>query len=215
MPLDSKTTQLDLDKQSYVLASLEMSQRDSTRLVPWPLAVRVLPAGATSARDSMPFKIDEEGMDYGDGSRYVALIRIALPPGKYSFAGAFGQIKKFPVNGTWHLPLGLAFELPERSVMYVGRISAELRPKKDHEFRAGSVIPLIDQAATGISGGTFDVVVADRSGIDLEAFRSNFPAMKGVEIKTSVLPPFDRSSIDRAYSGVEKPATASSVSAAQ
>ncbi|MBS0338908.1 MAG: hypothetical protein JSS56_00170 [Proteobacteria bacterium] len=91
--------------------------------------------------------------------------------------------------------------VPPQSVVYLGRISAHLRDRKDTEFRAGSLIPLIDQAALGISNATFDVAVSDQSSVDLPRFKQEFAALRTQAIQTQLLPAYDRGVFDRAFSG--------------
>src|SRR4051812_23089162 len=106
MGLNSKTRDLDLRTQSVVLISVELS-RSEARTVPWPRGVNLIPVAAKSRSEAILFKIDEEGMDYTDGTRYVALIRANVPPGRYVVEQVWGEIKKFPFAGMWHAPLAL------------------------------------------------------------------------------------------------------------
>lgn len=61
-----------------------------------------------------------------------------------------------------------------------------------NEFRAGLPFPLVDQAVTGFSGGTFDVEIIDQFEKDELEFKSRFPALRDVNIQKAILPPFDR-----------------------
>jgi hypothetical protein len=74
----------------------------------------------------------------------------------------------------------------------VGHVWATVRERQDNEFKAGPVVPLIDQAVAGASGGTFDVETTDEFATDEAAFRSKFPALAGVEMAKAILPGFDR-----------------------
>lgn len=201
MGLNGKTRVLDLEAQSVVLVSFEISRSEANRALPWPRGVVLIPKDAKSRSEAQLLKIDEEGMDYGDGSRYIALMRLSLPPGKYTLERVWGELKRFPFQGIWNVPLLMTYDVPPKSVVYAGRISAHMRPRTDQEFRAGALIPLIDQAALGISGGTFDVSVADHAAVDLERFREAFPALKDVAIGTALLPAFDREPFDREFKG--------------
>ena len=60
------------------------------------------------------------------------------------------------------------------------------------EFKAGPSIPLIDQAAAGASGGTFDVLVSDRWDVDEAIFRSTFAPLGNASVEKAILKPFDR-----------------------
>jgi hypothetical protein len=50
------------------------------------------------------------------------------------------------------------------------------------------VIALIDQAATGFSGGTWDISVSDRFDDGITEFRKDFPALHNASIQREVLP---------------------------
>jgi hypothetical protein len=76
--------------------------------------------------------------------------------------------------------------------MYLGHIDATVVERKDGEFRAGPLIPLIDQAATGFSGGTWDITVSDQFDDDVSAFRKDFPALSSASIERDVLPAWDK-----------------------
>jgi hypothetical protein len=81
---------------------------------------------------------------------------------------------------------------PETKVSYLGAIQGTVRERQGDEFRAGSVIPLIDQSVAGASGGTFEVAVVDNYETDIKTFKKLFPAIQNVEVQRSILPPFDR-----------------------
>ncbi|MGJ7488891.1 hypothetical protein [Variovorax sp. ZT4R33] len=205
MAVHSKSGPLDLSKESVVLMSLDMSKRDSKLSIPWPNGVTVAPTGAQANKEvkqAKRFSLDSEGASKGDGRHNIVLVRMALAPGQYVLADADGAVVTLPFAGSWFAPLGLAFEVPATSVVYLGRVAAELRPRKDDEFRAGPIFPLLDQSVTGVTGGTFDVIVSDRADQDLAAFRETFPALQGVDIKKAALPAFDRTPYDRAFKGL-------------
>jgi hypothetical protein len=64
--------------------------------------------------------------------------------------------------------------------------------RKDGELRAGPLIPLIDQAVTGFSGGTWNVAVSDRFDQDMTEFRTDFPVLEKADAQEDVLPPWDK-----------------------
>lgn len=186
--LTSRTKQLDLSQKSVVLATLQLT-REGDRKMPWPTRIQVVPIGPANGQGTETFAVDSEGMDYGDdGRQYLALLRLSLPPGRYSFGRLSGEISAFPLKGIVMAPLGLTFEVPARSVVYVGRMNAHMRTRKGDEPAAGPPIPLVNQTVLGISGSTFDVSVADESARDLALFRENFPVLQSTEIKILPLP---------------------------
>jgi hypothetical protein len=78
------------------------------------------------------------------------------------------------------------------TVTYLGRARGVTRARQDGEFRAGPLIPLVDQAVTGFAKSTFDVELSDHMEEDLNAFRTIFPALSDADIQVALLPPFDR-----------------------
>lgn len=205
MPLSEDTKNLDLSQQSIALFMLEQTRADD-RTMPWPRQLFVHDHGTGK---SQMVKVDTSYIDYGKDSRqYVMPLRLALAPGKYSLGSVTGTIKAFPLAGTFWMPLGLAFEMPERSVVYLGRVCAHMRPRTDQEYRAGSLLPLIDQAVLGISTSTFDVEVKDTSATDLPLFTETFPVLASVEVQKRLLPQQDRLALDREYGATQAPAAA-------
>ncbi|MEO6688239.1 MAG: hypothetical protein ABIS07_01290, partial [Dokdonella sp.] len=108
-----------------------------------------------------------------------------------------GSAAAFPFVGSFLVPLFMDFMVPAHAVTYVGHVKARLRPRQEGEFRAGPMIPLIDQAATGMSTGTFDVVVSDSSVEDISRFRTMFPALGDTPVANAPLPAFDRPRVQR------------------
>ncbi len=158
--LDSRTTALNLPSKSVVLATLDMSQRDGkSRGTPWPRWIVVMPEGA---KVPQLLAVDEEGMDYSDPKHSTAYIRIELPPGRYRLVGLYGTGMIY--NG-WTMPMNFEIDVPPTSVLYMGRITAE--------FYQG--------------GYKFDMWVSDQSALDLSTFRSTFPALRAVDIRTQLL----------------------------
>lgn len=201
MGLTKQTTQLDLSKKSVVLATFEIT-RSNGRLMPDPRYVLLGDRKTEGEKSRQSLSVDGEGMEQETGKpRKLVLLRMALEPGKHNIQHVMGSITGFLAAGTWLVPLALDFEVPENSVVYVGRISAHLRDRRDNEFRAGSLIPLIDQAALGISNATFDVTVSDQASTDLPRFQETFAVLRNQPIQTLLLPPFDRAVFDRAFMG--------------
>jgi hypothetical protein len=209
MAFDRTATAVDVRAKSVVLMTLDVSRSDESRYVPRPLVVYFEKPNATDKAGRQNFKIDGDAdMIKTAGGRDVYVLRMALEPGPYQVKGIFGKASAFPFNGFFFVPLLMDIEVPKAAVTYAGRVKAELRPRQGNEFRAGSVIPLLDQSATGISGGTFDVSLEDASQEDIGIFKANFPALSETAITTTLLPPFDRPKAQRWWEG-ENAASAS------
>jgi len=87
----------------------------------------------------------------------------------------------------------MKIDIIPNKISYLGHLDVVLRERKnDNEIRAGSVIPLIDQATSGFSTGTFDVVIEDRFDEDMKAFISEYPALQNVIIEKAILPQWIR-----------------------
>lgn len=202
MAVDSETKALDLSDKSVLLLMVDIERKEKSRFVPEPIFLNV---GKLDADDKfVDGKIqsvdgDGEFEINDDKTRY--LFRVPAPEGKTSLSGIYGQAKAFPLVGQFSLPVGLQVPVKKGSVVYLGRLEAVLRPRADHEYRAGAVIPLIDQAATGLSGGTFDIKLVDRSAEDLPMIRAAYPVLANTPIETMLLPIPSREYLDRQWAG--------------
>jgi hypothetical protein len=129
-------------------------------------------------------------IDGPDGADY--LLRIPLTAGRYNLRFAQIYNGNFLVTGRGFMPILGDFEVQPGTVIYLGRVEGRTRERQEGEFRAGPMAPLIDQAARGWSGATWDVVIKDAGDSDLPNFRTTFPALNRTNIVKQILPPFDR-----------------------
>jgi hypothetical protein len=145
-------------------------------------------------REKYSFKVDDpyrQGKD--EFNEYLVSLR--LPAGKYMLREIFGSAGFFPMRGTFGAPVFRQFDLSPGAIVYLGHIEATIRERKnDQELRAGPMIPLIDQAVTGMSGGTFEIQISDGYDSDVIAFGEKYPGLSGATIERSVLPPWTRPS---------------------
>lgn len=158
------------------------------------LVVNVEKAGAKEAADRLNFTMDEKAVNTAipadEGSSY--LLRLELEAGRYELRGLTSQASVFPFNAMFFAPLHASIDVNKPGVYYLGHVAATVRERQGDEFKAGPSIPLLDQAVTGASGGTFDIEISDRFASDEAVFRSKFPALNGVTIQKTLLPAFDR-----------------------
>jgi len=156
--------------------------------------VHVEKSNAKDAADHLNFTMDDKARDEPDtlpkGNNY--LLRMQLEPGSYEIVGMTSIASSFPIHGFYFAPMHSLLTAGESGVFYLGHVDATVRERQGSEFKAGSTLPLIDQAIAGASGGTFDIDISDRFDVDEPAFRAKFAALAGIEIKKAVLPPFDR-----------------------
>lgn len=201
MAFEKGVKTIDTSEKSVVLMTVEISRSDDSRFVPKPIAVKLELPNAKSKEERQNFKLNEDEDTVVSGERVVYLTRMALKPGKYKLGDVTGLAHAFPFVGTFVVPLLMDLEVKPNSITYVGRVTAKLRPRKEDEFRAGPLVPLIDQAATGMSGGTWDVTTDNMSQRDLPLYRAQFPALESAIIETAPLPLFDRAAVQRWWNG--------------
>jgi hypothetical protein len=135
--------------------------------------------------------VDEDACIQGSNdSEY--LLRIPLPAGHYHLRTVEARNGNFISTGTGYMPILGDFEVKPGAVIYLGRVEGRTRERKNDEFRAGLVTPIMDQSFRGWSESTWDVVIKDAADADLPLFRAAFPALNGVNIDKQILPPFDR-----------------------
>jgi len=159
------------------------------------LLVNVEKAGAKEKADRFNFTMDKqarlkEADSHEEGNWY--LLRLELPPGQYVIRGLTCLSRHFPIIGAFFAPLHEELTVTQPGVFYLGHVDATVRERTGGEFKAGPSIPLIDQAAAGASGGTFDVLVSDRWGVDEATFRSTFAPLGNARVEKAILQPFNR-----------------------
>ena len=193
MAFDKKATTVNMSQKSVVLLALDVSRPDKSRFEPLPFVVNVEKPNAQSKQERQNFKLDKklDAVQTADGHT-VFLARMALEPGPYKLVAVMGSARAFPINGIFQVPLVTTLDVKPGSMMYVGRVTATLRPRQSGEFRAGPLLPLIDQAIAGMSNSTWDVTIQDRSAEDLPLFQQNFKAVATASIVKAPLPPFNR-----------------------
>jgi len=153
--------------------------------------------------DDMSFSIDDKAKkepDADDAPRSY-LLRMALEKGNYSIRNLGCLGTGFMVRGMCFAPIFQDLSVENAGVYYLGHVEATIRPRVGEEFRAGPVIPLIDQSVTGFADGTFDVAITDRFEQDVPEFVSRFPALKGVNIQKATLRQWDRATAQKWWNG--------------
>lgn len=204
MAFNNKSTAIDTKEKSIVLMAIDVSRADGSRFVPEPFVAHVEKPGAQSKEDRQNFTFKPDADSIKENGHNVYLIRLALPPGDYKFQSVTGMASAFPINSMFNVPLGLDLKIKPNSVTYAGRVTATLRKRVGDEFRAGPLLPLIDQAVTGMSGSTWDVSTDAPTEKDLALFREKFPVLNTVTIETAPLPAFDRAAAQRLWNGEAK-----------
>jgi len=182
---------LDTSKDSVVLMSLTLTNDFHPSYQPSPIVVNVERGAADQRSDRLNFLFDSEGTSESKtGNHY--LVRMSLPPGKYVLRGVTGQSGIFPFHGMFFTPLDYDIDVAPNSVIYLGHVDATIVERKEGELRAGPVIPLVDQAVTGFSGGTWTIDASDQFDHDMTDFRTTFPVLAKAEVKKELLPAWDK-----------------------
>ena len=207
MAFDKNATSVDTNAKSVVLVAIDVSRSDDSRYVPRPFVVKLELPNAQSKEERQNFKMAKDVDSFEHDGHTIFLARMALAPGKYKFGEIMGMASAFPFNGMFVVPVNSEVTIAPHSVAYIGHIAAKLRPREGTEFRAGPVLPLIDQSATGFSGGTWDIVIDDQHDADVALFRTNFPVLNGVQVENNPLPPFDRAAYQKLWDGEQQPET--------
>ena len=191
MPLSDDNSKLDLSKPLFLM-SVVVKNDYRERWQPRILNVILEKDSGAAKPETLVFPMDGKGTITPDSGGSTYLVRFPTDVSPHTVRGFNSKASAFPIHGFYFVPLHASLAKSEGGVYYLGSIRAVIRERKDSEFRAGPMIPLIDQAIAGGSTGTFEVEVSDAYDADVTLFRKTFPALKDVDIKRSVLPKWDR-----------------------
>lgn len=118
-----------------------------------------------------------------NGTSY--LMSFKLKPGEYTIKKVEGQAGTFPVVGNYNFLPEHKFNLKGNDIYYLGEMTAiNVERTNDQDRRAGSLFPLIDQAAAGFSGGTIKVKVENHYDANIQEFKDKYPFLADREVKT-------------------------------
>ncbi len=190
MALSKETQAVALDaQQSLALATVKVANVYKTGYQPHVRNVAVKSTGEKEESFAFtvatPYRASEVETDQYE----EFLLSLALAPGTYELTGIRVTAGGFPVMGNGVVPINSTFQVAPGKAVYLGRIEAVRRERTGDEPRAGSVIPLLDQAVTGFSGSTFDVKLFDGYDHDLPLMRAEYPALKNVTVEKQFLKP--------------------------
>ena len=195
MPMNDDGDKVSPSGNPVYLMSVTMGNVCRDRFQPSLDTVQVVREDGSIKQDIMRFAMDSKGTyEVEDDKRPPKyLVRLELGVGHYTIRGMSGSGRAFPINFTVYAPLHAPLNSDGPGVFYIGAINATIRERHGNEFRAGQVIPLIDQAVACASTGTFEIDISDKFDEDVELFRKTFPALATTNVQKTVLPPFDRS----------------------
>lgn len=194
MALTKGQTSIDVTKKSIALLSVKVSNQHKPSCQPDITGAVLCPQSETCSRP-LPYLHKAENPYRSENDRFKEyLLSFELDSGTYNlqWIGARYSIPLLIESGG-KIPIDVKIDIVPNRVSYLGHLDVVLRERKnDNETRAGSLIPLIDQAAAGFSTGTFDVVVEDRFDEDMKLFVSEYPALQNVKVEKSILPQWSR-----------------------
>lgn len=185
--LSSKTNTIDVSNESIALLTVKIANDYKTSYQPNIKYIFVW-SDVEIDRKKFSFSVDEKYKEV-ENSFNEYLISFQLPPGKYKLRELFAQSGIFPVIGTFSVPVYSSFSIEPYKIIYLGHIEATIKERTDDKMlRAGPVIPLIDQAVTGASGGTFVVTITDLFEDDIKLFQQKFPYLAQHKVDNCTLP---------------------------
>lgn len=127
------------------------------------------------------------------GDSWEDLITLRLPPGSYRLTSIAGGTTSALSSGHFDFPFNILFSLGSQTIVYIGKIDMVNRKREsDDEVPSGSKFPLIDQAASGFGGGTFDVAIYDNFDQDQIKFSDKYPALSDQKIIKQILGPWEK-----------------------
>ncbi len=174
MALNSKTKTLNLEKKSIALFVLEMKNEYKPGYKPIPTSIEIFPQNGKK----LIYKADD-------------LCSIDLVPGTYTIGKVSGYASGLFITGGFSFDIGTSFTLNPNTVSYIGNIKMVNRKKQKGEKSSGGPFPLIDQAATGFSDGTFDVFIEEKGDTDMQLFENKYPILKQQLVMNNLMTKFN------------------------
>ncbi|MGH1428027.1 MAG: hypothetical protein ACRBEE_08805 [Arenicella sp.] len=185
---------LDFNQKSYFIMEVEIYNAVKPAYNPnTPITLSIVKKGAKDGEPKSYFSVLNPSEFQGTkGGAASGFFKGVLPPGDYTMSFLAGQARAFPVTGTYMLPLSGDFQLEKNEVAYLGKLRARTRKKRKGEYGAGSVLPLIDQAATGFGSSTFDVHISNDVESAKDWMNKEHPALAAEELSIKILPKYER-----------------------
>jgi hypothetical protein len=178
MPIAKGENNIDLSKQTIALLSVKVSNQHKPEYQPNRL---LFFAGGSAHVVNEIYKSEKDSFN-------SYLVNLGLKPGMNRFEKIWFIYAGVFVGGHATIPLEVDAEVKGGSVTYLGHLNLAIRSKNDSdEPTAGPLLPLIDQAVTGFSTGTYDFIVEDRFDEDIKLFTTEYPVLGKVKVEKSIL----------------------------
>jgi len=182
MALKKDSGPLDLSKKSIAVFTLRTSNQYKPAFQP---NVRQVEITAGSTGKEQGFRVGRAHAKSRDFYEY--LVSVDLEPGVHTLRRVWGTSMNLMIIASFSFPVDETFEVPPNAVIYIGHMDMTNRKREEGEPRSGSLVPLVDQALAGFSGGTFDVTVSDRSATDIPLFVQTYPCLRDVQIAKTLM----------------------------
>lgn len=178
---------VDLSDKSIALVSVKISNQNKPDFQPSLLYAFFFADSQGAEKTHIDVKGEPYKSEINQYNEY--LLSFSLKPGTYNFSAIWGAYSiPLLMNAMCVIPLNSKVEVKPNSIIYLGHIDATIRERKnDTEERAGSLIPLIDQAVAGFSSGTFDVLIKDNFDEDIKAYLTGYPFLQKHKINKAIL----------------------------
>lgn len=141
--------------------------------------------------ESFKFAFEDPERKLSDTEQFY-IGSFSLPPGTFCTKLLRGITETafypLPTTGQFAPSFKRCFSVRAGENLYTGHVTATLIEKtSSDQERAGSIWPLADQLATGISSGTFTFSVEDNYDKDTEYIKHRFPALAQASFRKEIM----------------------------
>lgn len=187
--LDKSATSVDLSEKSLVVVSAKFknSYRPAFPARALRLSFKKLasPAETPAQASSQTATVSEQLMstaEYLAAEGDEALFVLQLKPGRYEIDRILGSARYGILAGAIDFSVKAPFEVAPQAATYLGHIDiTNVERKNSSDQASGHPLSLIDQAASGLSGGTLEIRLSDRFESDIHKTRAAYVALQKIE----------------------------------
>jgi hypothetical protein len=185
MPLQPGGRAPDLEKSTVFVARVKIRNDNRKEKQPELINLVIGVGNAPTQPFGKPTLIrnDKEG-----GKDYFASFEAPVGP-KVTVESVGFMYHGFLVTAFAVAPIQVTLEVPQKKLVYLGRLDAVIVPREGNEDkpRAGAVLPLIDQAVAGFSNGSWDLKVTDDLDADMAALKEQYPFIANLPVEKAIL----------------------------
>ncbi len=185
MALTKDQAALDMGGNGVVLATVHISNQYKTGYQPEIILAQVKQSAPSA--ESFAFKVKDDPFHEVKDQYNDYLLSFSLKPGDYTLSSLWGRYRvPLLINANCVANINAPFRVKQGVVSYIGNFQATIVERTGDEERAGSAIPLIDQAVAGFSGGTFVFKTQDHYDADVASYKQVYSALRSVNIEKSI-----------------------------